>query len=285
MPRAVQSVLEHGNCGVAIFFVLSGFVIAHSLIGRDLTVRDAGRFMLKRSIRLDPPYWVAIILACSIAATKGTASYSAPQVAATLFYAQDLLGFDSISPIFWTLCLEIQFYIVFAALLLTRSRAALVTAFVASIPLSLFVIWPGLFTSLWYGFLLGIGAYMGSPWFIAYAAVLCSTGFYQHDVFMIVCVMTAGSLFAVFRIGKLTTFLNWRWLQFLGTISYSLYLIHNPVTGVTFRIGYRLTERTATTEAIWWAVSILACVSAAAVMWWAIERAGETASRMANSAA
>jgi peptidoglycan/LPS O-acetylase OafA/YrhL len=147
-----------------------------------------------------------------------------------------------------------------------------------SVPLSLFVILPGLFTSLWYGFLLGAGAYMSwkdqraAPWFLIYAAIMFGLGVYRLEVFMLVCVVAGLALFTFARFGHLSTLLSWRWLQFLGTISYSLYLIHNPITGATFRIGYRLTERTMATEALWWAVSVLACVGAAAVMWWAIER-------------
>jgi peptidoglycan/LPS O-acetylase OafA/YrhL len=52
--------------------------------------------------------------------------------------------------------------------------------------------------------------------------------------------------------GRLQTGLNWRWLQFLGLISYSLYLIHNLVTGAAFRIGFILTGRSVFTEVLWW---------------------------------
>lgn len=34
--------------------------------------------------------------------------------------------------------------------------------------------------------------------------------------------------------------LNWRWLQFLGRSSYSLYLIHDPVSHVLTQFGWRL---------------------------------------------
>ena len=30
--------------------------------------------------------------------------------------------------------------------------------------------------------------------------------------------------------------LSWSWIQFLGMISYSLYLLHNPLTGATANI-------------------------------------------------
>jgi peptidoglycan/LPS O-acetylase OafA/YrhL len=66
--------------------------------------------------------------------------------------------------------------------------------------------------------------------------------------------------------------LNWRWLQFLGTISYSLYLIHNPITGAAFRAGFLLTGRNIYTEAFWWLVSLAACIGAATLFWLFIER-------------
>jgi peptidoglycan/LPS O-acetylase OafA/YrhL len=271
MPAWLYTIISNGKLGVAVFFVISGFVIAHSLRG-GLTVADAGRFMLKRSIRLDPPYWFAIAIACSIAVVKGTEDFSAPQILAHFFYLQDLLGFQSISPVFWTLCLELQFYLVFAILLLTRSSAALGIAIALSLPLSVYQIHAGLFTSLWYGFLLGVAAYRAMPWFVAYAGALFLIGIYQQDAFMLVCVATAIWLFVASVYGTLTTWLNWRWLQFLGTISYSLYLIHNPVTGATFRIGYALTTRTPATEALWWLVSIATSIGAAWLVWLVIER-------------
>jgi peptidoglycan/LPS O-acetylase OafA/YrhL len=272
MPAWLYVLLSSGKLGVAIFFVISGFVIAHSLRGASLTVSSAGRFMLKRSLRLDPPYWFAIALTCSIAAVKGTADFTTPQILAHFFYLQDLIGFQAISPIFWTLCLELQFYLVFALLLVTRSKAVLGVAFIFSLPLSVYPIHDGLFTSLWYGFLLGVAAYKAMPWFAAYAGALCLIGIYQRDAFMLICVATALLLFMASMLGTLTTWLNWRWLQFLGTISYSLYLVHNPVTGAVFRIGYVLMPKTPTSEAICWVASILASIFAAWLMWLAIER-------------
>src|SRR4051794_39038671 len=44
--------LDYGRGGVAIFFVLSGFVISHSLWGTQMRGRSVGLFMLRRSIRL-----------------------------------------------------------------------------------------------------------------------------------------------------------------------------------------------------------------------------------------
>jgi peptidoglycan/LPS O-acetylase OafA/YrhL len=287
MPSAIQGLLAHGNFGVAIFFVLSGFVISHSLRAGLSSVKAVLVFMLKRSIRLDPPYWAAIIiavlfslLASKIVASRDADDYSAAQLVSHLFYLQGLLGFKQVNSVFWTLCLEIQFYLIFALMLLTRSSLVMVCAFLVSLP------WavgfgpavPGVFVEFWYGFLLGVGAYAARrspdalPWFLLYVAVIAAASIYDASVFAQVCCLTAIVLLGAASAGKLTTWLNWRWLQFLGTISYSLYLLHNPVTGATFRVGYLLTGRTVYTEALWWIASLAACICAATLLWLLIER-------------
>jgi peptidoglycan/LPS O-acetylase OafA/YrhL len=300
MPGAIRVLLENGNCGVAIFFVLSGFVIAHSLYGQTLTYWSVGRFMAKRSIRLDPPYWTAIAmtmafstLAAAVVQGRPVEEYSPMQIIAHLFYLQDLTGFKSINPVFWTLCFEVQFYLVFALILLTRSGWILLAAFLVSLlwPLQIVPEYTGLFTTLWYGFLLGVGAYLSwnkenlVPWFLAYAVTVAAAGLYRGDVFMVVCVATSLVLLGSARSKKLTTFLNWRWLQFLGSISYSLYLVHNPITGASFRVGYILTTRTAATEAAWWLVSTLVCILTATMVWALIEKPSIKLSRILTAPA
>src|ERR1700722_5425426 len=86
-PPGIQTLLRHGDFGVAIFFVLSGFVIAHSLRTEQLTAPGALSFILKRSIRLDPPYWAAIAvailfstLASMIVTNRPAEGFSAPQI-------------------------------------------------------------------------------------------------------------------------------------------------------------------------------------------------------------
>src|SRR5688500_14125008 len=56
--NAVEILAFCGSFGVQIFFVLSGFVIAHSLRDTTLNPRSVGLFILRRQLRLDPPYWV-----------------------------------------------------------------------------------------------------------------------------------------------------------------------------------------------------------------------------------
>src|SRR6202000_495333 len=60
VPACLLSLSAGGSLGVQVFFVLSGFVIAHSLSDSSLTIRELGRFMVRRQCRLDPPYWTVL---------------------------------------------------------------------------------------------------------------------------------------------------------------------------------------------------------------------------------
>ena len=256
LPAWLRAIVAHGDLGVAVFFVLSGFVIAYSLRDQEMTFGSVGRFMLRRSIRLDPPYWVAIALAIgfSILATRLVKSrapddFTGPQIVAHLAYLHDILGYKNINSVFWTLCYEVQFYIVFALMLCARSWKLIAAAFVVSLlwPLGLAPSIQGLFVNLWFGFLLGAGAYYAwrtprvLPWFLTYAAVIGAVAMWRESVFALACATTAAVIVAVALAGRIGS-LNWRWLQFIGAISYSLYLIQILSPGRLSGCGSRSSE-------------------------------------------
>src|SRR5471030_2381991 len=62
LPSWIDRIIRHGFLGVEVFFVLSGVVIALSILGDRITWAYLGRFALRRSLRLDPPYWAALVL-------------------------------------------------------------------------------------------------------------------------------------------------------------------------------------------------------------------------------
>jgi peptidoglycan/LPS O-acetylase OafA/YrhL len=177
-------------------------------------------------------------LASSVVIDRARDSVTIPQFISHLFYLQGILGYKQINSVFWTLCLEIQLYAIYVLLRLTNSGAVLYGAFIASLiwPIGLHPGWPGIFAGFWYAFLLGAGAYLSwfnaslRPWFLVYATVIAIAAIHRSDYFALVSCATAASLLVVSITGRQTQLLNWRWLQYLGAISYSLYLIHNPVT-------------------------------------------------------
>src|SRR5229473_3266591 len=58
---------EYGWAGVHMFFVISGFVIPYALYKAQYSSRQFGRFLAKRIIRLDPPYFADIGLILALA--------------------------------------------------------------------------------------------------------------------------------------------------------------------------------------------------------------------------
>src|SRR5437667_5652566 len=56
-----------GWLGVEMFFVISGFIIPYAMFCGDYRLkRNFGTFVLKRVIRLDPPYLVAILISVGL---------------------------------------------------------------------------------------------------------------------------------------------------------------------------------------------------------------------------
>jgi exopolysaccharide production protein ExoZ len=136
-PIGDRMSFDFGNAGVDIFFLISGFIIAH-VSRRD----DAGRpggFLLKRLIRIVPLYWM-LTLALFVVAQKAPSLAGAggqPDLAMllkSLLFAPYLDGSGAMHPVLfmgWTLDYEMFFYVVFAAALLARReivRLLLVTA-------------------------------------------------------------------------------------------------------------------------------------------------------------
>lgn len=303
LPGPVWAVIAHGHLGVAVFFVLSGFVIAHSMCRHDVTPGYVGRFMIRRSLRLDPPYWASMVLTVAIAVLSTRfvpgKTYDVPDVGhvmAHVFYLQGFLGITPISVVYWTLCLEIQFYLSFSLLMLLvttlrRRRAPGAALALVLVPAVLFAdLWalgmgpfhvPGLFLGFWHLFLAGVTVWwamhrpedrIAAPLAIANLVLLAAAGVVQADAPLLAGVMTAATIYVAGHRDKLGTWLAARPLQALGAMSYSLYLIHNPITGAAFRVGYRLTGRSLWLEAVWFVLVTGLCIAVAYVSYRLIER-------------
>jgi len=275
-----------GDDGVAIFFALSGFVIAHSVCSAQIDLRFTGLFALRRAIRLDPPYWFSICVALIfgyLSATVKSESFFAPsagQVLAHLFYVQTILGYRQINIVYWTLCYEVQFYLMFVFAMLLAQRGVYYSIVSYGVLLLIAVLWgtgtvpnvhQGLFFDLWHCFLVGVLAYWAREHraalavLVALALLLLAT---NPSDFTVVSIATALILWLSRATGFIYRGLSFRALLFLGSISYSLYLIHNPILGASFFVLKALGAK----EGVSLALSVAACIVAAWLMWYMVER-------------
>lgn len=111
-----------GAIGVDLFFIISGFVMAFSVLGRD-GPKAASTFMVLRFIRISPPYLVASLamVVWTYVGTRSFGDWRSIFNAVFLVPWADTAGF---SPpplaIGWTLSFEFSFYLFIAVMVLLR---------------------------------------------------------------------------------------------------------------------------------------------------------------------
>jgi peptidoglycan/LPS O-acetylase OafA/YrhL len=116
-PKAWQLNDTSGPLGMSLFFTLSGFLITHFLQNRP----DVVDFLIRRFFRIIPLAWLYLALALTL---KGASDES--WLAHLLFYANlppEQVG--SITSHIWSLCVEVQFYVVVAFLVAVFGRRGL----------------------------------------------------------------------------------------------------------------------------------------------------------------
>jgi peptidoglycan/LPS O-acetylase OafA/YrhL len=120
-----------GQVGVAVFFVVSGFCIrlpmARALTGDPGARLNVRRYLERRARRILPPYWMAIAVSIAVGLVSPIGLLDGGH--GPLNIGLHLVGlhtlwprsFTSINGVFWTIGLEIQFYL---AYLLLANRPA-----------------------------------------------------------------------------------------------------------------------------------------------------------------
>ncbi|QKZ14217.1 acyltransferase family protein [Spirosoma sp. KUDC1026] len=120
----LNTFFSQGYAGVDLFFVISGFVIAHSsrsLIGQPTTFRT---YWLKRLVRIYPMYWLVLLpTLAGVLLTGSSDKIPAGSVLDVFAHwtstALLLPGHDAINGVSWSLSYELYFYGVFSLLILS----------------------------------------------------------------------------------------------------------------------------------------------------------------------
>lgn len=314
----VEELAELGRYGVQIFFVLSGFVIAHSVMAGAHSFSYLGRFAGRRFVRLDLPYWsvIAFELALLWLSGKVMVEYMRhlpplPDILSHAVYLQGFLGYEHILPVFWTLCYEVQFYLVFvlSLVLLEKLREAGVSATaarkVAAVALGVsfcvsLAIYLGrlphfhqaLFVDRWFQFAFGVMTYLfcrglcDRRWILVAVATCVvagvSLGVNAYRITSTLLTAATGlAIVASLRARWWNALLVGPTMQFLGRISYSLYLLHLCVGWRTVVVVRELIGESYSTIHAYaaFAIGMAASIAAASVMYMLIERPSITLAR------
>jgi peptidoglycan/LPS O-acetylase OafA/YrhL len=250
----------YGFLGVELFFLISGFVICMSSWGRSL-----GDFFTSRVSRLYPAYWICVLITAALAyavpVTGAVPLGPAPDlnaIAANLTMLQQPLGVPSIELVYWTLFVELCFYLLFAGVVwrgLTYRRVVIfclvwmtvaVLAPTWNIPLVTILAIPDYAPY----FIAGITMYLmrrfgpspllwamvGFAWLIsvqrvAFRMAHINPGFATSPWAGTAAITLAYAVLLAVALGW-TDRITWRWLTVAGAVTYPFYLLH-PRVGFT----------------------------------------------------
>jgi peptidoglycan/LPS O-acetylase OafA/YrhL len=265
--NGIQWNFEYGRYGVQLFFVISGFFVFQTIE----KCKAAKEFLFLRFSRIYPVYWAVLILIfvvdfLNIGSKVWLSGYF---VNATMLQAY--VGFPDIDLVFWTLAVELAFYILMALLMATKAL---------NHPIAVSLLWLALANTLPFlknyapvqydSIKIWIQILLYGPFFIAgmmFHYLRSATGqkFRVAMGVIFLCVATeiannglfmGGVAVVVFLImglaiaGKLQ-FLVSPVTLWLGSISYPLYLVHR-------NLGYRILFELYALEINAWAALISA---------------------------
>ncbi|MER5637500.1 acyltransferase [Kitasatospora sp. NPDC002227] len=240
--------------GVQLFFLISGFVICMSSWGRSV-----GDFFISRVTRLYPAYWAAVLITATVLAIWPTVlpRRSLHDVLVNLTMLQLPMGVTQVDGVYWTLWIEMKFYLLFAlviwrglnyrsavafcslwtvATVITRETGSDFLDIVVVPEYSPFFV-AGIAFYLMYRFrptplLWGI---VVMQFLLAQQAIMFNFRHEMRDlnytvpewpVMVILTVMFA--VMALLALGKLS-WVRGKWLTTLGALTFPLYLVHENI--------------------------------------------------------
>jgi peptidoglycan/LPS O-acetylase OafA/YrhL len=224
-------VQDFGHGGVLLFFLLSGY-----LIWTTAQRAPARTFLLRRFAKIAPAYWVNVLFVAAMGALVWFFPRFGPtDILGNLAFLEGSLGVMPMSGVYWTLIVEVKFYLLFALVFYSPLRPLFWLVPFAAVAANLAAV-----------------AYLGrGSTFLTYLpAFFIGAGIAAMDrklvpVWMLALIAAAtviglgvgathrGWPAAVFLAIDLALFLaiqraaiEVRWLAWLGIVSYSVYLYH-----------------------------------------------------------
>jgi len=240
---------SYGWLGVEIFFVISGFVIPYSLHRSEYKLRDYPTFIIKRIIRLDPPYLVSILIVLTLLWLSalvpgfkgGPVQIDAAGLLLHFGYLNALVRHQWLNPVYWTLAIEFQYYLLIGLLfpfLNSAERAVRLTMLLSLAALPFVIPNENLIFRYLFLFLLGFGLFQFRTGLTGRLEMLCLEAVFGVGLFITLGMPpTVAATFAI--VGSVVLNFKNKVFRFLANISYSLYLLHVPIGGRIVNIGQR----------------------------------------------
>ena len=112
----LTNVFDLGKIGVIIFFAISGFVITWTLSNK----KNLRSFWRSRIFRLYPAYWASIFFALVFGGGLAWENIDTLKLLKNLTRVQQFFGFDNILGVYWTLAIEMVFYVTISIVYLAK---------------------------------------------------------------------------------------------------------------------------------------------------------------------
>jgi peptidoglycan/LPS O-acetylase OafA/YrhL len=272
MPAIVSRLVDLfdlPSTGVAVFFLISGFVIPLSLDGTSTPA-----YLLKRFLRIFPTYWVALGL--GVAATFVSAGFWSRPVThdhidyvSNTFLIANLFGRFDILSVAWTLQIEMKFYLLAPLFYMALRRGMLwplllcgvavagifwnATAFCNNVDIACWDHYRFSVRMFWEDMMHMVYMLMGSVLYAHYRKLIPNWQVIGGVAFLFGCYNAAALAMPLPKGGQHLPFLSGLIVfvslyamrdqvrltapfRFLANISYSLYVIHPIVGYVTMRL-------------------------------------------------
>jgi len=229
----MAAIFNFGQTGVYVFFLISGFIIVFSLLKSGYSVNKFFTFLLKRSVRIDPPYYIVLILTVLlywylnvISPLHQQFNFIPQQFISHLLYIVPFTRYGFYMHIFWTLCVEFQFYLLIGLIYFLSANRYFKILFLLTFSLSSFLILPAsgylvfTYAAIFSAGISLVDLYQNYTWQNALMPCFCLGLAGYKFGFLIFLLLAACCIIILFSLPLI------RSLRFLGDISYSLYLTH-----------------------------------------------------------
>lgn len=292
-PAVIDWMAQYGRLAVQVFLVLGGYFAARSLVHRldrwrlldqESRIRAAVDAAADRWVRLVIPLWVALVLAVLCAmwarAWMDHPSVGAPaqgwQMIVHLFLLQDVLGVEALSAGVWYVAIDLQLYVMALGLCATaaayrRPSRVWVLLIVAGLVLSVLLWnrdsdWDSLGLYFWGSYGLGMllalahGGGAAANWarigLMVAGLVWALALSVEFRLPLAMAGATAGAILVIQGLGAVWNPRAPQAVQWLSRISYSVFLVHFPLSLVV----NALFQREWPGEPVWQAMGMGAAV-------------------------